>query len=87
MKIFHVYIFHAEEILMNNFCFMLKMMAEEGPGRGKAKQIVIRDLAELYLNAAEVHEKFGKTVKALATGAKTEVAPLKRISRILVSWL
>ena len=63
----------------------LKMAAEEGPGRGKAKQIVSFDLAELYLHAAAVHERFGKTMKSIgeATGAKTEIAPLKRISRIL----
>ena len=63
----------------------IKMAAQEGPGRGKAKQIISFDLAELYLHAAEVHKRFGKTMKSIgeATGAKTEIAPLKRISRIL----
>ena len=63
----------------------MKMAAEEGPGRGKAKQIVSFDLGDLYLHAAEVHERFGKTMKSIgeATGAKTKIAPLKRLSRIL----
>ena len=56
----------------------LKIVAEQGPGGGKAQQTVAFDVAELYLDAAEVYGSFCETIKSIgkATGAKTEVAPV-----------
>jgi len=62
----------------------LKLLSESGPGRGCAIQTVQFDLAELYLHAVEAYAKFSKVMNAIGqeTGAKTEIAPLKKISRI-----
>ena len=60
------------------------MAAEDGPGRGVASQVESENLAELYVQAAEVQADFRRTVCALGStlGVKVKVpSELKRISR------
>ena len=68
----------------------LKMAAEDGPGRGQAKQMVSSDLAELYIQAAEIKHPFDKLIKSIgqATGAEVSLpGALKRISRAFEKML
>ena len=63
----------------------LKLRAESGPGRGQAKQMVVSDLAELYVQASEAKNPFDKFIKSVgeATGSKVSLPDkLKRISRV-----
>jgi len=62
----------------------LKLAAEESPGRGKVQQMETEYVGLLFSHAAEVRSTFKSAIEAIgeATGAKVDVAPMKRLSRI-----
>ena len=63
----------------------LTIRAEDGPGRGQARQTVFLDVAELCMHAYETKTSYDKFVRAVgqATGASVDLpTSLKRISRI-----
>ena len=63
----------------------LNLRAEDGPGRGRAKQKVKDDVSTLYIQAAEAMRGFKTFIKAIgqATGAKVDLPDaLQRISRV-----
>ena len=63
----------------------LLLRAEDGPGRGQARQTVYLDLAKLYIHASEAKTPFDTFVRSIgrATGAEVDLPDaLKQSSRV-----
>ena len=63
----------------------LKLRAEEGTNRGKVRQMVKDDLAQLYIQAAEVRDNFNSFLRAIGEKTRATVDlpdELKNISRV-----